>query len=201
MTDTQARRRARPLSPEERRDRLVDVTLNLLREHGRAVTTRQIAAAAGVAEGTIFRVVESKEELVEAAIARAFEPGALVDRLEEIDPSWPLRDRLVKLVSIMQQRFRATFELMAKVGMVRPADHVHDSPEAVAWRERLVLLLVAVVGADAARLRVPPEEFVHVLRLLTFAGSHPHISDGRYLDPEQIVDTVTTGLLWPEENR
>ena len=201
MTDTQARRRARPLSPEERRDRLVDVTLNLLREHGRAVTTRQIAAAAGVAEGTIFRVVESKEELVEAAIARAFEPGALVDRLEEIDPSWPLRDRLVKLVSIMQQRFRATFELMAKVGMVRPADHVHDSPEAVAWRERLVLLLVAVVGADADRLRVPPEEFVHVLRLLTFAGSHPHISDGRYLDPEQIVDTVTTGLLWPEENR
>ena len=201
MSDTKARRRARPLSSEERRDRLVDVTLNLLREHGRAVTTRQIAAAAGVAEGTIFRVVESKEELVEAAIARAFEPGALVDRLEEIDPSWPLRDRLVKLVSIMQQRFRATFELMAKVGMVRPADHVHDSPEAVAWRERLVLLLVAVVGADADRLRVPPEEFVHVLRLLTFAGSHPHISDGRYLDPEQIVDTVTTGLLWPEENR
>jgi hypothetical protein len=60
-------------------------------------------------------------------------------------------------------------------------------------------LLVAVVGADRDRLRVPPEEFVHVLRLLTFAGSHPHISDGRYLTPEEIVDTVTTGLLWPEK--
>src|SRR4051795_6165443 len=112
------RERARPLSPEERRDKLVDTTLNLLREHGRAVTTRQIAEAAGVAEGTIFRVVESKEELVELAITRAFEPGALVDRLEEIDPDWPLRDRLVTLVSILQQRFRATFELMKRVGMV-----------------------------------------------------------------------------------
>ena len=76
------------MSPEERRDKLIDVTLSLLREHGRAVTTRQIAEAAGVAEGTIFRVVESKEELVEAAIDRAFQPGALAERIQEIDPTF-----------------------------------------------------------------------------------------------------------------
>src|SRR3954468_4353666 len=102
MSETAVRRgRARPMSPEERRDTLIDVTLNLLREHGRNVTTRQIAEAAGVAEGTIFRVFETKEEVVEAAIARAFEPGALVDRLGEIDPDASLRDRLVTLVSIL----------------------------------------------------------------------------------------------------
>lgn len=195
------RERARPMSPEQRRDRLVDTTLQLLREHGRAVTTRQIAEAAGVAEGTIFRVVDSKDELVEAAIARAFEPGPLVDRLEEIDPDLPLRERLVRLVAILQQRFRATFELMHKVGMVRPSDHLHDSPEAVAWRARLEQLLLAVVGADADRLRVPASEFVHVLRLLTFAGSHPHICDGRFLGPEDVVDSVTLGLLRTEEAR
>ena len=196
MPPTEVRReRARPLSPEERLDKLIDATLSLLREHGRAVTTRQIAEAAGVAEGTIFRVVESKEELVEAAIARAFEPGALVERVEEIDPELPLRDRLVALAGILQQRFRATFELMRKVGMVRPADHVHDSPEFQARREQLSALLQRVVAADADRLAVPPEEFVHRLRLLTFAGSHPHISDGRLLTPEQIVDTVMHGLM------
>ena len=81
---TARRERARPMSPEERLDALIDATLSLLREHGRAVTTRQIAEAAGVAEGTIFRVVESKEELVELAITRAFEPGALADRILEI---------------------------------------------------------------------------------------------------------------------
>jgi AcrR family transcriptional regulator len=194
------RERARPLSPEERLDKLVDATLNLLREHGRAVTTRQIAEAAGVAEGTIFRVVESKEELVELAISRAFEPGALIERIEEIDPDQPLHVRLVQLSSILQQRFRATFELMKKVGMVRPADHVHDSPEAVAMRDYVHALMEGVIGTDRGRLSVPTRDFLHRLRLLTFAGSHPHITDGQLLTPEEIVDTLLHGLLREKGN-
>src|SRR5690349_3699156 len=43
--------RARPLPPAERRAALVAATLPLISEHGPAVSTRQIAVAAGVAEG------------------------------------------------------------------------------------------------------------------------------------------------------
>jgi AcrR family transcriptional regulator len=171
------------------------VTLDLLRQHGRAVTTRQIAEAAGVAEGTIFRVVDSKDDLVDAALKRAFEPGALLERIAEIDRGLSLRARLVLLTSIMQQRFRATFDLMQKVGMVAPPDHVHDSDEAIAWRTQLLEQLMALVGDEAAWLTVSPRELVHRLRLLTFAGSHPQISDGHLLTPEEIVDTVLDGLL------
>jgi AcrR family transcriptional regulator len=180
------------MSPDERREHLVDATLNLLRVHGRAITTRQLAEEAGVAEGTIFRVFDSKEELVEAAIRRAFEPGDVVSRIEEIDPTLPLRSRLVALVSILQQRFRATFGLMQKVGLVGPPQH--DSDAAAAWRHRLEGLITELVADDADQLAVPVLEFVHVLRLLTFAGSHELIADGRLLTPDQIVDTVLLGL-------
>ena len=129
------------MSPDERRADLTDVTLRLLRVHGRDVTTRQIAEAAGIAEGTVFRAFASKEELLDAAISRAFEPGDLVTRLEEIDRDLPLRERLVTLVAIMQQRFRATFGLMQKMGLVRPPTHLHDAEGAAAWRQRLEGLL------------------------------------------------------------
>lgn len=181
------------MSADARRETLVEVTLGLLREHGRAVTTRQIAEAAGVAEGTIFRAVASKDELVDEAIARAFHPGEVVERIAEINRDIPLRDRLVALTSVLQQRYRATFDLMRRVGILRPPEH--DARAARQWRAALAELMVELVGPDADALDVPVADFCHRLRLLTFAGSHPDISDGWLLTPEQVVDTLLHGLL------
>jgi hypothetical protein len=51
------------------------------------------------------------------------------------------------------------------------------------------------VRPDAERFRVPSDEVVQMLRLLTFSGSHPHISSERMLSAEQIVDVVLHGTL------
>ena len=75
-------------------------------------------------------------------------------------------------------------------------DHGEDPG---AWRARLHEDLVALVGDDAARLRIPAGELVRALRLLTFSGSHPHIADHRLMTPEQIVDLVLLGALTDDD--
>src|SRR3954453_17076875 len=86
--------RAAALPPEERREALIAATLPLVLEHGTDVSTRLIAEAAGVAEGTIFRVFATKDDLIEAAIASAFDPSPLVEALGRVDRTAPLADRL-----------------------------------------------------------------------------------------------------------
>ena len=195
MGGVEARReRARPLTPDERREALVSATLPLLYTHGKAVTTRLIAEAAGVAEGTIFRVFDSKEQLVDAAVARAFEPGQLTARIAEIDPAAPLREKLLKITSILQQRFRASFGLMRAMGEMGPPKHAHTESRRAEMRA-VRAALATLVEPDADQLSVEPSMLVHMLRLLTFAGSNEQIADGEVLTPEQIVDTLLHGTL------
>jgi AcrR family transcriptional regulator len=72
-----------------RRVALIVAVLPLIRERGFEVTTRELASAANVAEGTIFRVFRDKGALFRAVLAAAFDPAPVVTQLERIDPRLP----------------------------------------------------------------------------------------------------------------
>lgn len=185
-------KRAAPMAPEDRRLAILDATLPLLREHGRSTTTKQIAEAAGIAEGTIFRAFGTKDELFTCALEQAFDPAPLIAALETIDPEAPLRDRLVAIVETFQGRFRSVFQLMSVMGLTQPPLSRKQQGE---WRAQVNELTTGLIARDAARFRVDPAEVVRIGRLLTFSGSHPHIAEGRLLSPDQIVDVVLHGTL------
>jgi AcrR family transcriptional regulator len=176
----------------------VEATLPLLLEHGRAVSTRQIAAAAGVAEGTIFRVFDSKDDLVTATIEHALDTRPFLDELRAIDPDQDLRGRLLECVTRLQARFTDVFTLMSAVGMTGPPKTGHHADDP---RRRTGELMVALVAPDADRLTVSPEQLARLVRMVTFAGTHPHLSDGQLLTPDQIVSTLLDGVLKKEDRR
>jgi AcrR family transcriptional regulator len=181
------------MSPEERRQAIVTATRPLLYEHGRATTTRLIAEAAGIAEGTVFRAFATKEELFDAVLEAEFDPTAFLDDVAKIDPALELRDRLVVFTTLLQRRFVGIFTLMAAMGMRKPPA-TFGAPEV---RRRLANEgLAPLLAPDADRFTLPVERVVHLVRLLTFSGSHPHISsDQGPLSPEEIVDVILHGTL------
>jgi AcrR family transcriptional regulator len=175
----------------------VAATLPLLEEYGTSVSTRQIAEAAGVAEGTIFRAFGSKDALIDAAIKTAFEVDPLIDALAAIDRSLPLEERMLAAVDVAQTRLRTVFKLLLTMRMHQPPDWKSD-PEEEARRkldgERADEAFVDVFRQDAELLRYSPDEVCKRLRLITFSATHPLISDGRTLTAEEIVDFALDGL-------
>src|SRR5690242_6872574 len=67
--------RAASMSPDDRRKAILGALLPLIVERGGEVSTREIAQAAGIAEGTIFRVFPDKKSLLMAAAEEAINPA------------------------------------------------------------------------------------------------------------------------------
>jgi AcrR family transcriptional regulator len=194
--------RATPLPPDERRAALIAATEPLLALHGRDVSTRQIAEAAGVAEGTIFRAFGTKEALVEACLEESFDVRHTCDQLAAIEPWLDVESTVVAAVTVLQGRMRRVIALFHARRLNPPsAEQVDDFRARQAEQnERLTLALVVVLTPHAGQLRLSPEAAAAALRTITFALSHPMLSEGDISTPAEITDLVLHGIYRPSPN-
>ena len=183
--------RATPLPPSERRAAIIAATLPLMRSQGMSVTTRQIAEAAGVAEGTIFGVFHDKDTLLQAALEAAFDPEPVRARLAEIDLTLPLDRRLVTAVEIMQRYLASIWELMSTPGLRRMVGGSNASRPGMVMD---VGSLVALFDGDRHLLRRPPAAAAQLLFSLTLGGSHPAVVGDKRIPAEEIVSVLLDGI-------
>ena len=180
------------MSPEERRSSIIDAVVPLLKEHGRNVSSRQIAEAAGVAEGTIFRAFGDKETLIAAAIARFFDPQPFRDALRAIDPDEPTVDKITQVVQILRDRFHGVIGFMSALGIEGgPPPGARHAPEQHEWLD----ILGQVFRPD--ELIVPADVFGLYVRLLAFATAVPPFNVPRQFDVDELVALITRGVLPP----
>jgi AcrR family transcriptional regulator len=179
-------RRAAALPPDERRAAIVAATLPLLAKHGTHVTTREIAAAAGVAEGTIFRVFADKDALIDAAVESALDPAPVEAALAGIDLDLPFEQRLTIAVEILQVRIAEIWQLLSALGRSAPAKQK--------LRQRDIAQLVVLFEPERARLRHEPRVAARLLRGLVLAMSHPALVAGEPMPPAEIVSALLDGI-------
>lgn len=103
------------MSRDERRAAIAHATIPLLEQHGSQVSTRQIALAAGVAEGTLFRAFDDKVELLGAAAERALDPTARVAEIDALPAAADLAAELVQVGRLIDDGSRRVRRVMLAV--------------------------------------------------------------------------------------
>ena len=91
----------RRLSPDARRDMIVDAAVRYFAEVGFSGSTRDLAKRIGVTQPLLYKYFATKVELAEAVFARVY--------LDRLDPDWPrlLIDRTRPLEERLTTFYRA----------------------------------------------------------------------------------------------
>ncbi|MFE2587187.1 TetR/AcrR family transcriptional regulator [Streptomyces sp. NPDC059378] len=188
------RRRSPGMSPERRREMIIQTAIPLIAEYGATVTTAKIARAAGIGEGTIFRVFADKDELLQACVAEALSPEHAVRELDAIDLSLPLPDRLVEAAEALQAHMSRMGAILGSLGH---RGGKHPGPVRGAGRNestaRVRAALAEVLEPDRATLRRPPEQIAALFFGLLFTQLHTEAEPD--LTPQELVEVFLHGVL------
>jgi AcrR family transcriptional regulator len=192
-----------PMEPEDRRRAIVDAVIPLLIERGAAVTTREMAEAAGIAEGTIFRVFPDKTALIREAVKMSVDPAPVQAELDQIYPEAPLDLQLAEAARILTQRFETVIALVGIVATLpHGPTHQPGPPHFVAEANAAINESLAVIfERHQDRLRLKPARAANAFRGLLLAASHPTLAVTERLTIDEVVAVLLEGIAAPDSVR
>lgn len=192
--------RATPMAPEQRRAAIVAAALPLVARYGAAVTTRQIAEAAGVAEGTLFRVFLDKPAILDAVVESITDDGPALARLCAIPGGLDLRELITAVVEVTAARMLQMWDVLGALHVFGPPGAGYRSralqrPMPAPEDDPLTARVSELLEPFRRQLRPAPAEVTSTIRMLVIAATHPRISGGRPFSVDSIVSLLLDGVL------
>lgn len=192
------RQRAEPLAPDDRRRAILDAVIPLLLDKGGTVTTAEMAEAAGIAEGTIFRVFPDKTAVVHDAVKSCLDPAPVLDQLAAIERDLPIEIQLRKAAAIILQRSERLHALAAVLqSMPHPhhADHRDAHKAAIEANSLIFWGLTCIFSEHSDGLAVEPARAATAFRGLLYAVSFPLIDPDEQITADEAIEILLDGVL------
>jgi AcrR family transcriptional regulator len=192
--------RSEPLPPDDRRRAIVDAVIPLLLTVGPAVTSRQIAEAAGIAEGTIFRVFSDKPSVILEAIKVSMDPEPVRDALAQIPESDSMETQLQEAARILLDRTDRVATLIGILHTVKTTETDRPAGRPLFVTESNAVILAALTDLlerHKSRIRVAAAEAALAFRGFVFANAHPMVAPDDRATPEEIVAVLLNGIAAP----
>jgi len=176
----------------------VNAVIPLLLEHGSTVTSKQMAEAAGIAEGTIFRVFADKRAVIKAAIETSMDPAPVCDAITDIAQSAHIETQLEAVAAILLERSERVGALHGILRTMRASTGrpPRGVPSFVRESNAAILAgLIHLLERHAERLRVSPTRAAIAVRGLVFANAYPMVAPNERMTPREIVDLLMSGIV------
>lgn len=185
------------MPPEQRRAAIIAATVPLILELGPNLTTRQVAEASGVAEGTIFRVFDSLQDLITAAIIESFSADRLRAELDGLQLGDDLAETTRNALDLIETRITTTRSLLIVA-------HGHDRrPDALqpCIRDELALRrlqfeewLCDAFAGHADELTCSVRDYVTLLGLIA-TGHAMRLHETAMLSLDDLTSLALNGAL------
>ena len=183
------RGRARRMPVEERRAMIANASIPLFIEHGASMTTRELADALGLAEGTIFRAFGDKDALIHAVVDAFFAQAQRTLTNGLGDPGLELPQKLRLTIHNARLHAKGVFAMLALLDPSEARQYMVPRREG-----HFEEAAAAAFAADADAINIPPARMGALVRVLVIAASAPHMGAGEPLSDDELVDFALYGL-------
>jgi AcrR family transcriptional regulator len=190
------------MSADDRRRAIVAAIMPLLIEKGSLTTSAEMAQAAGIAEGTIFRVFPDKSALIYETVRVAMDPSAACDAIRAISPSLPMKTQLANAARILLDHWHRVTALAEACRSIPklPGSRKADGGRLVTESAKAISAgLGELFARHRAELRIEPAKAAMAFRGLIFASAHPFVSPDQRLTVDDLLSVLLSGIAKKHE--